>query len=393
MTGPAGREEVLYMDNLSRISDGNGKGRLALHRDAFLLCCLLVCFAPACWSGGLNWGALFDTGRPPSADVKKYQARVLELAKANTGKKFTAVEKIVSEGKLPTEPGVARSRAATGDIPMLLKLSVCARTAPEPGLKKECRQAALRGLREWALVYKPAGNPINENSLVPWIQAWDIMNPLLTEDERQPLEAFARALVAAGDKFYGGMKVSDGRYYNNWASWRLCVRGLVSAALNDEALLRSSRDLAEAQISHNILPDGSTFDLHQRDALLYHVYDLEALTLLAAQMPEDFLPAGARAAVASAVGYLEPFYTGKKVHIEFAGSKVPFDIKRKENAMPDYQNAPWKPEHARKLLRLARTVFPGVAKWSGSVVDEQYDPMLKLQAAALEQQGAGAVPK
>ena len=64
-------------------------------------------------------------------------------------------------------------------------------------LRDACRASAARGLVAWARSYRPTGNPINENLLIPWIQAWDVMKPLLSPSDERVLQAFGRRLASA----------------------------------------------------------------------------------------------------------------------------------------------------------------------------------------------------
>ncbi len=261
---------------------------------------------------------------------------------------------------------------------------MCARIAKDPFVQTACRQTAIQGLLAWARVYRPDGNPINESRLIPLIQAWDVLKPLLKTEEQAALQDFGRKIIGAGDAFFASLKPTDGRYYNNWGTWRLCIRVLTSAVLEDHGLIQSSHQLFAEHMAHNLMEaDGSSSDFAQRDALLYHVYDLEAYVDTAAQMPSGFFSEEELSRIRKSIGFIRPFFTGEKEHIEFANSTVPFDIKRKNANMADYQNAPWNPEEARPLLRLARTVFPDIKSWTQNTVDEHYDPILKLQTAGL----------
>jgi hypothetical protein len=350
---------------------------------------LIITLLLSCWShsasaseSSLQWGTAFDTVSP-SNNVKKYQNRILEVTKPFLGKTIPAEEQIVAEGKLPTDPGVAESKEVTSQIPMVLKLALCARIAKDHSVQASCQKTATQGLLEWAKVYQPTGNPINENQLIPLIQAWDALKPMLTAEDQKSLQNFGHRLIDAGDAFYAHLKPTDGRYYNNWGTWRLCIRSLTAAVLEDQNEIRSSQQKFAEHMAHNLLADGSSSDFLQRDALLYHVYDLVAYVDTAAQMPAGFFTAEELSHIQKSLDFIRPFFTGEKQHIEFANSKVPFDIKRKNAQLEDYQNAPWKPEHARPLLRLARVVFPSVKQWTQNIVDEKYDPILKLQTAGL----------
>ena len=345
---------------------------------------LLTAVAPVCRADDLNWGSLFMKGAVVSPQTAKYLAGIISDTRSNSGIHFTAVAKIISEGHLPTDPGVRESREALQNIPIILKLAVCARTAGDPAQKAACRAAARTGLMVWANTYRPNGDPVNESAFIPWAQAMDAMAPLLEPKDQAQLKKFARAIIAAGDRFYGTMWPWDGRYHNNWASWRLCERAFMAAAVGDRGALQATGKMLDEHLKHNILDDGSTIDFHQRDALHYHDYDVAPLADMAARMPRGFLSNGSRARIQNALNFMRPYFTGQKQHIEFVHTTVPFDIARKKAGLKDYQNLPWDPAGSRKTLRLARVPFPVIRSWTASTVDEHYDPLFKLMVSALE---------
>ena len=121
----------------------------------------------------------------------------------------------------------------------------------------------------------------------------------------------------------------------------------------------------------------------QRDALHYHVYDLEAWTQIAVAAPE-ILNAPQRARIEQALLFMKPYYEGSREHTEFANSKVPFDAERRDAGTPGFENAPWKPEGANNLLRLARCVFPATRSWTTELERSQNAaPRIKFLAAQL----------
>ena len=140
-------------------------------------------------------------------------------------------------------------------------------------------------------------------------------------------------------------------------------------------------------IGQNISPDGSTFDFHQRDALHYHVYDLEALVDLV--LFTNLVGVEDQELILSGLRFIEPYFTGSQEHIEWVNSNVPFDRQRREAGDPAFAIAAWDPSSARLLLRLARTHFSPIRYWSASVVDEMYSPRVKQIAALFEPQHSG----
>ena len=105
------------------------------------------------------------------------------------------------------------------------------------------------------------------------------------------------------------------------------------------------------------------YDFRQRDALHYHVYNLEAFVFAATFTP-DVLEQTGRKAINDALDFLRPYFTGQKIHLEFVCSTVPFDRERANAGIEEYRTNPWKPERARKLLRDARPVFPEIKPWT-----------------------------
>ena len=331
----------------------------------------------------LSWGKLLDT-KSSNPNIKRYQEQILFQAKDLAAQKMKATEKILSEGKLPTEAGVSESRAAVKEMLILPKLSVCARLTTDLVLQKNCKDSALRGLLLWASIYKPNGNPINECSFIPWIEAWDLMRPLLSEAEINKLDNFAKDLLLAGDLYYQNLKVTNGRFYNNWASWRLAIRSLISFGLADQSLIKTSQALLETHLEHNLKQDGVSIDFLERDALHYHVYDLEALTITVAHLPENFISKKSKSSIETALLFLKPYFLAEKNHLEFVHSNIAFDLKRKNARLSEYQNIPWDPNNARKLFRLSRVLFPSLKSWTQNIVDESYDLFFKLQIESLE---------
>ena len=345
---------------------------------------LLAGFAPACHADNLNWGSLFVKGATVSPTTQNYLTGIMTETRSNSGIHFTAVAHIIAQGHLPTDPGYQECRLVLQTVPMILKLAICARAAGDPSQAAACRGAATTGLKVWANTYKPNGDPINETVFIPWAQAMDIMTPLLAPKDLAPLQKFARALIAGGDKFYGGMSTKDGRYYNNWGTFRLCERAYFAAALGDKAALQATGKMLDAHLPHNIYTDGSTLDYLQRDAFDYHLYDLKPLMGVAAQMPKGFMSAASMARIQKSLDFMRPYFLGQKTHIEFLHTTVAIDLARKKAGLAAYQNKPWVPSTARPVLRVGRVAFPAIKSWTASIVDDKYDTILRLMVSAIE---------
>lgn len=334
--------------------------------------------------GSLDWGGWTPSALARAALEKKgaagrATARVIEAAQQTLEQGLPAASSIHMQGLVFTDPDFKRSQAATKDLPYLYNWAMCARVAQEP-LASRCLAKASETALAWAAAYVPTGDPIDESRLVPVLLAIDLLAPVLSADRRERLLAWTENLSQAGDELYSSWKPADGRRSNNWAAWRLLLRGMSATITGYEGRERETRELLREFVAVNILADGGSKDFHDRDALHYHVYDLEALVQLALYCPRIVGPAE-DAAIEKAVRFIEPYFTGRSRHVEFVRTGVRFDVIRRDGGDPAFQNVPWDSAGARQLLRLARAKYPAVASWTAGVVDERYSPMVKQLAA------------
>lgn len=368
--------------------------------------------------GQLNWGINPANGLPWTI------ADLSELSKARTlspvGKEVRnilrsahnelekvgavePIERIEMEGVLPTESRYQRSSKAVRIFPTMIAWAFCARLEATDAAGQKCKTALFEGLfgkdgnQGWLGIYKPTGNPIDESNLLPLIQAIDITGPLFTKTQAEKARLFLKTIIGQGDRFFAAKKSGTSSRINNHNTWRLTVRAAAAKVLNDQTLLSETRGLFAQQMADDLRepsgwkPDSAcannvgevrygSYDFRQRDALHYHVYNLEAFVFAATFTP-DVLDQTGRKAINDALDFLRPYFTGQKVHREFVCSTVPFDRQRSEAGIEEYSANPWKPERARKLLREARPVFPEIVPWTTNIVDENYSPILKLSAA------------
>ena len=313
------------------------------------------------------------------------------------------IERIEMEGVLSTENRYQRSSKAVRIFPTMIAWAFCARLEPADPAGQKCKAALFEGLfgkdgnQGWLGIYKPTGNPIDESNLLPLIQAIDIAGPLFTTTQTEKARSFLKTIINQGDRFFAAKKSGTSSRVNNHNTWRLTVRATAAKVLNDQTLLSETRGLFTRQVADDLLePSGwkpdpacpnntsearyGSYDFRQRDALHYHVYNLEAFVFAATFTPDVFSQTE-RKAIGDALDFLRPYFMGQKIHREFVCSSVRFDRERAEAGIEEYNAHPWKPERARKLLRDARPVFPEIGLWTTNIVDENYSPVLKLSAA------------
>jgi hypothetical protein len=325
----------------------------------------------------LFWGTLLTPD--PNALQARRVKRILEVAEQNLSLTVQPIAEFHLQGTLESDPRYQQSDAAKATFTPILDLALCARLAQEP-LRSSCRSKAASALSAWASVYVPTGDPINENAFRFLFEAADLLHPELDAASWTPLADWIRKFAVQGDALYLTFGAKDGRRVNNWMAWRILIRAQAGTLLNDTAFQDQTRDLLAKFLPQNFQPDGRTTDFIQRDALHYHIYDLQPLVELALLTPKDS-NSKLVADVASGLNFMRPYFEGKLLHEEWVHSTVPFDVARCKAGQKDYCPHVWDPKEARQLLRLSRALIPSVRTWTDSIADDEYDPVIKLFAA------------
>ena len=282
---------------------------------------------------------------------------IVTLGLAASQTPFTAVRNISYEGVLPTEESYIISQASTKQIPNILLVAFCARYGNAPN----CTAAAIQGLFVWATTNIPIGDPIDGSLMMPYIQAYDLMRPilvgLLTPDNITFLDDYLYLLIEAGDAF------TQNPQPNNHITWYYTLRAIASVVLADEGLINSTVQRMNEFIIYNIYDDGSNIDFYLRDAIYYVVYDYEAWMYIVLQAPQ-LLSNTALTLLNLGINWLQPYCQGNLTHIEFVHTTVHYDVQRKQAGLADFQNLPWNYSEAFNLLDEAVLVFPSVAAWA-----------------------------
>lgn len=284
---------------------------------------------------------------------------VLTRAKAALERPPGAIPKLHTEGTLPGKGIREISLKAKEDQPLILAFAMAYR---QTGDRAYLAQAE-RYLTAWADIYQPSFNPIDETGFDSLMLANDLVESDLSPTAAKALDRFWRALAV------GYLDAMDGTPKNavtNWQSHRVKLATLAAYRVGDAALIARARAAFRRQIAANVRPDGSVFDFHERDALHYVTYDLDPLlmaALAARAHGEDWFawPAANGASLGKAVDWLAPYADGRKVHIEFARSKIQFDRDRAAAGQSEYAPHPWNPANAVNTYALAAMIEPRFA--------------------------------
>jgi hypothetical protein len=240
------------------------------------------------------------------------------------------IRTILTEGKLAGADVKVTTTRALKDMDALYALGYVYALTGEPKYAAKVRDYVLA----WAGTNIPTGDPIDETNLEPLIVAYDLTRSTFSDADRDAADAYLRKLIAA--EWGADQRIT------NWQSHRVKITGLAAYVLNDEALIARSIDGFKRQIAVNLEPDGSSYDFHERDALHYHVYDLEPLLALAIAARKHGLElydytAENQASLHKSVDFLIPYCTGEKKHAEYVHTKIEFDRQRAANGQPEFR--------------------------------------------------------
>lgn len=290
-----------------------------------------------------------------SRHTKSILIKCKEIAENALSEAPNPIETISSEGRLKGDPIKTATQLSIKDFNKIYALSMAYKVTHE----KRYLDKAKEYLLAWANMNKPAGNPINDTNLDPAIDGYNLIKPSLKREDISVIDNWLSA--AATEEIKSMVKsLKKESAHNNWNSHRLKILVEVAAATDDPTQIALLTSLVKEQIAANLLPDGSSIDFKLRDALHYHVYDLEPLLKLSIVFKRltgvDFYnyqaPNGA--SIKKSMEWLLPYLTGEKKHAEFVNSTVKFDQDRAKNGEAGYQKGTlFEPETGLKTLALA----------------------------------------
>jgi hypothetical protein len=295
-----------------------------------------------------------------NAEIKKYYASFQKTADAALNESPNPIDTIRTEGLLQGDPKKTATRKALEDMPKIYALSLVYRI----GGDKKYLVRATEYLKAWATKTIPNGDPIDDTNLDGAIEGYDLI--------KQDIKGSDATLIKEWWRKIGNLEITA-KYNNpdrmtsknNWNAHRLKIIGEIAWSINDEHLQKYTIEGFKKHLAVNLLLDGSSIDFEERDALHYHVYDLEPLLKLCIVLKRatntDYYsftsPIGT--SVEKSVTWLLPYVVGEKTHGEYTNSKVEFDRKRAANGEGGFKiGAPFDPKHGANVLLLAAYFRP-----------------------------------
>lgn len=286
-------------------------------------------------------------------------ARLQQTADESLSVKPDPIAVIQTEGKLADDPIKIRTQRSLRDMPRLHALGYAYAVTAKPIYAAKVKQFILA----WAAVNHSAGDPIDDTNYEPMLDAYDLTRSTFPPADRARADDYFRGIAA--EEVRTG-KSNRHTTVNNWNSHRLKVIGLVAFAIHDRKMIDGVVAGYKKQVGQNLLPDGSSIDFHERDAMHYQVYDLEPLLALAIAARNNGIdlydyqsPAGS--SLAKSVAFVVPFADGSQQHPEFVHSTVEFDRQRAANGQAEYKaGSIWNPHAGLLTMSLAEAFDPSL---------------------------------
>jgi hypothetical protein len=293
-------------------------------------------------------------------DVKNHWQALLKTADNALTAIPNPADTILSEGILQGDPRKTKTWKSLEDMQKVYALGFAYKVTSDTKYLAKASEFLLA----WAKRNQPQGNPINDTNLDRIIFTYDLLKSDLNQEVVAAVKVWLNQVAKQEVKTFDDAMASRGKAktFNNWHSHRIKAIAQVAAALEDKTLLRYTIERYEAQIAKNLRSDGSSFDFHERDALHYHIYDVDPLLVAAITLTRASNSKSSFYSYQSAEGnslkksveWLLLYFTGEKTHAEWVNSKSAFDKKRADNGEKGYiAGTLFKPSEARTSIALA----------------------------------------
>jgi hypothetical protein len=265
------------------------------------------------------------------------------------------IDTIRTEGLLKGNPKKEKTRLALADMNKIFALALQYQLSGEQKYLNKC----VEFLTAWAKINQPNGDPIDDTNLDPAVEAYDLIKKDIPAADKKLIEQWLSG-TAWAEINSKRMKAGRATAINNWNAHRLKEVGEIGYALNNQELINWTIENLKSHININLYPDGTSLDFKERDAMHYHIYDLEPMLKLAIIIDRakgtNFYtyesPKGS--SIKKSVEWLIPYINGEKQHEEYVNTTVKFDHDRAKNNEPGFApGTMFKADLALPVLKLA----------------------------------------
>lgn len=290
--------------------------------------------------GSGQWCPAF--AQPDSALVE----RIEQEARAAVDARPQPVSQLQMEGRLPSTPAAAQSRAAQRDFDKVRTLAHAWHLNGAPAFLRAARDMLLA----WARTYRTQANPIDEARLPTLVEGYALLRGEIRGDDRAVVDGWLQGIYRAHMA-----KLRSSKMIDNWRSHRIHIAASIALALEDAQGLAEVHEQFRTQVLRSIAPDGTTFDFRKRNAIHYAVYTLEPMVATGLLLASAglYVPDNEEAQrLNAALDWLLPYVRGERTHREFDSPQTAIDRKRAAAGVPGF-SGPWNPAGARDLFWLA----------------------------------------
>ncbi len=260
---------------------------------------------------------LHSTAKSPKILKLAWKNQLLKKADKNIDKKSSALASLVSSGITDSKnKALKTTRVALRDAEITSLLSLAFLISNDQKYLNPAKNILL----DWAKTYQPNGHPINETRLEGFLWTYDLIRCYLSWDEQKRINAWLKKIQKSKHQWKFGPSSS----VNNLKTHQLKILLMIDRLLDDKKALASDRETLQVHLINNLLEGGVSFDYKERDALHYHVYNLEPwleISLLEPQFKES---------VNEAYDFLIKQIKDDNIHNQFTNSKQKIDKKRAE---------------------------------------------------------------
>lgn len=239
--------------------------------------------------------------------------RVIEAADKAVRMRPAPVETIHSAGVTDKEsPELVESRRAFQDADNFALLAVAYKLTGNSQYLESARAIS----DAWARVNHPTGQPIDETRLDTFLWGLDLLGP---DTDTPAVRAWLERWQAAVRAWRFGPNTETNNHKTHHLKILLMLDKLLGSTDQYEKDLKETERHAKLNLGS---ADGSSIDYKQRDALHYHVFDLEAwseIVLITGCCGQN---------VDRAFVFFEQTITDHPDHVEFSKSTAPLDRKR-----------------------------------------------------------------
>jgi len=297
------------------------------------------------------------------------------------------IERVVSEGHLDKDPLKIRTGQSLPDLQKIEALATTWAVTGDGRYADKAREFILA----WARVNHSDGDAINETQFEPLITGYDLLRGAFPAADRATVDAWLREKANVAWKDHRGLT-------GNWYSHRLKIVGLIGWTIGDATLANEAVAGYRKHIVGNLKPDGASSDYYLRDALHYHLYDIEPLLSFSRAAERNGIrlfdePSTGGSTLHAGVEFVVPFANGTQTHMEFVKTRVPFDLKRAKNGQGEYAPHLWKPSSSVRLFSLAAWFHPEygtlAARLAGHPDEPYFNWVMVINAVSRHDPAAG----